>query len=107
MQHVGSSKRNAHRLLARQSYYSSASRVIRRLRLRAFRPTRSKIWRSQVRQVHVEWRDKPMRNLRTASSDIAATSAAEKIETLQAAVSRVIRGKPEAVRLSIVTRLAG
>jgi MoxR-like ATPase len=48
-----------------------------------------------------------MRNLRTASSDIAAVSAAEKIEALQAAVSRVIRGKAEAVRLSIVTLLAG
>ena len=48
-----------------------------------------------------------MRNLRTASSDIAAASSAEKIEALQAAVSRVIRGKPEAVRLSIVTLLAG
>src|SRR5438093_6208892 len=50
-----------------------------------------------------------MRHLRTADSrsDLLATSAAEKIETLQAAVSRVIRGKPEAVRLSIVTLLAG
>ncbi len=48
-----------------------------------------------------------MRNLRTASSDIAATSAAEKIEALENAISRVIRGKPEAVRLSIVTLLAG
>ncbi|PYS21307.1 MAG: ATPase [Acidobacteria bacterium] len=48
-----------------------------------------------------------MRNLRTASSDIAASSAAEKIEALQDSISRVIRGKPEAVRLSIVTLLAG
>jgi MoxR-like ATPase len=48
-----------------------------------------------------------MRNLRTASSDVAAKSAAEKIETLHAAISRVIRGKPEAVRQSIVTLLAG
>src|SRR5437588_10321403 len=67
----------------------------------------SKIWRGQVGQVHVEWRDKPMRNLRTASSDIAASSAAEKIEALQDSISRVIRRKPEAVRLSIVTLLAG
>jgi len=48
-----------------------------------------------------------MRNLRTANSDIAAKGAAERIEALHAAISRVIRGKPEAVRLSIVTLLAG
>src|SRR5215510_4836600 len=48
-----------------------------------------------------------MRNLRTASSDALATPAAEKIELLQTAVERVIRGKPEAVRLAIVTLLAG
>ena len=48
-----------------------------------------------------------MRNLRTANSDTAAKSAAERIEALHAAISRVIRGKPEAVRLSIVTLLAG
>jgi MoxR-like ATPase len=48
-----------------------------------------------------------MRNLRTANSDIAAKSSAERIEALHAAISRVIRGKPEAVRLSIVTLLAG
>src|SRR5438477_5873601 len=48
-----------------------------------------------------------MRNLRTADSDALALTAAEKIELLQAAIERVIRGKPDAVRLAIVTLLAG
>lgn len=48
-----------------------------------------------------------MRNLRTASTDAIAIAPAEKIELLQAAIERVIRGKPEAVRLAIVTLLAG
>src|SRR5262245_191749 len=48
-----------------------------------------------------------MRNLRTASSDALATTAAQKIELLQTVIERVIRGKPEAVRLAIVTLLAG
>ena len=48
-----------------------------------------------------------MRNLRTASTDAIAISPAEKVELLQAAIERVIRGKPEAVRLAIVTLLAG
>jgi MoxR-like ATPase len=48
-----------------------------------------------------------MRNLRTASTDAVAISPAEKVEILQAAIERVIRGKPEAVRLAIVTLLAG
>lgn len=48
-----------------------------------------------------------MRNLRSASSDAIAATAAERIELLQAAIERVIRGKPEAVRLAIVTLLAG
>lgn len=48
-----------------------------------------------------------MRNLRTASTDAVALSPAAKIEALQAAIERVIRGKPEAVRLAIVTLLAG
>lgn len=48
-----------------------------------------------------------MRNLRNASSDAIAATAAERIELLQAAIERVIRGKPEAVRLAIVTLLAG
>src|SRR5438046_10027880 len=48
-----------------------------------------------------------MRNLRTADANALAVTAAEKIELLQAAIERVIRGKPEAVRLAIVTLLAG
>src|SRR5438309_6008906 len=48
-----------------------------------------------------------MRNLRTADSDTLAVTAAEKIELLQAAIERVIRGKPDSVRLAIVTLLAG
>lgn len=48
-----------------------------------------------------------MRNLRTAGTDTLAATAAERIELLQAAIERVIRGKPEAVRLAIVTLLAG
>src|SRR6266481_2482091 len=48
-----------------------------------------------------------MRNLRTADSDALAVTAAEKIELLQTAIERVIRGKPEAVRLAIVTLLSG
>ncbi len=48
-----------------------------------------------------------MRNLRNASSDAIAATAGERIELLQSAVERVIRGKPEAVRLAIVTLLAG
>jgi len=48
-----------------------------------------------------------MRNLRTAITDAVAISPAEKVELLQAAIERVIRGKPEAVRLAIVTLLAG
>src|SRR5437016_8020653 len=48
-----------------------------------------------------------MRNLRTADSDTLAVTAAERIELLQAAIEQVIRGKPDAVRLAIVTLLAG
>src|SRR5437870_2751958 len=50
-----------------------------------------------------------MRELRTAGTRAEALSvnASEKIELLQSAVERVIRGKPEAVRLAIVTLLAG
>jgi MoxR-like ATPase len=50
-----------------------------------------------------------MRNLRTAGSrsDSVAASSAERIELLQAAIGRVIRGKPEVVRLALVTLLAG
>ena len=50
-----------------------------------------------------------MRNLRPASSgaDLAAIPATERIEALQSAIEQVIRGKTEAVRLAIVTLLAG
>ena len=50
-----------------------------------------------------------MRQLRTAGTqtDPFARTSAERIEVLQKAVERVIRGKPEAVRLAIVTLLAG
>lgn len=50
-----------------------------------------------------------MRNLRTAGtrSDTLPAATAEKIDLLQNAVERVIRGKPEAVRLAIVTLLGG
>ena len=46
-----------------------------------------------------------MRHLRTAES--LNISAAERIGLLQNEIERVIRGKPEAVRLAIVTLLAG
>ncbi len=50
-----------------------------------------------------------MRQLRTAStrSEMLASTAAGRIELLQSAIERVIRGKPEAIRLAIVTLLAG
>jgi MoxR-like ATPase len=50
-----------------------------------------------------------MRRLQTADSesDLIAATSAEKIELLQAAIETVIRGKPEAVRLAIVTLIAG
>jgi MoxR-like ATPase len=50
-----------------------------------------------------------MRHLRTAGSrsDTLAATAAERVDLLQKAIERVIRGKPEAVRLAIVTLLAG
>jgi MoxR-like ATPase len=50
-----------------------------------------------------------MRNLRTAGprpDSIGATSA-ERVELLQSTIERVIRGKPEVVRLALVTLLAG
>ena len=50
-----------------------------------------------------------MRNLRTAPprpDSIEATSA-ERVERLQSTIERVIRGKPEVVRLALVTLLAG
>src|SRR4026208_877198 len=49
-----------------------------------------------------------MRNLETISSEqVISTSAAEQIERLQGAVETVIKGKPEAIRLAIVTLIAG
>jgi MoxR-like ATPase len=50
-----------------------------------------------------------MRNLQTAGRDgaLGAAEAAERVALLQAAVECVIRGKADAVRLSIVTLLAG
>src|ERR671916_319898 len=49
-----------------------------------------------------------MRNLETFSNEqVASANAVEQIERLQRAVETVIRGKPEAVRLAIVTLLAG
>src|SRR5947199_7083857 len=50
-----------------------------------------------------------MRNLRTAGtrSDSVTANSAEGIELLQSAIERVIRGKPEVVRLALVTLLAG
>jgi MoxR-like ATPase len=51
-----------------------------------------------------------MRRLQTANREEAVTSvsaAVEKIEQLQAAIESVIKGKAEAVRLAIVTLIAG
>src|SRR6187431_2732080 len=49
-----------------------------------------------------------MRNLEPISSgQITSADAVEQIERLQRAIERVIRGKAEAVRLAIVTLLAG
>src|SRR5918911_5648251 len=49
-----------------------------------------------------------MRNLQAAEREgAAALGAAEKVADLQRAVEGVIKGKPEAVRLAIVTLLAG
>lgn len=49
-----------------------------------------------------------MRNLETISSEqITSANGAEQIERLQGAVETVIKGKPEAIRLAIVTLIAG
>ncbi|HKG45907.1 MAG TPA: AAA family ATPase, partial [Pyrinomonadaceae bacterium] len=49
-----------------------------------------------------------MRNLEPISSgQTASANAVEQIERLQAAVETVIKGKPEAIRLAIVTLIAG
>jgi MoxR-like ATPase len=49
-----------------------------------------------------------MRNLETISSkQLTSADALEQIERLQRAVETVIKGKPEAIRLAIVTLIAG
>ena len=49
-----------------------------------------------------------MRNLETISKEpLTSANAAEQIERLQRAVETVIKGKPEAIRLAIVTLIAG
>jgi MoxR-like ATPase len=50
-----------------------------------------------------------MRRLETADreAETIARSAVEKLDSLQSAIERVIKGKPEAVRLAIVTLIAG
>ncbi len=49
-----------------------------------------------------------MRNLETINGEqLAAARAVEQIERLQRAVETVIKGKPEAIRLAIVTLIAG
>ncbi len=49
-----------------------------------------------------------MRNLETINSgQITSANALEQIERLQQAVETVIKGKPEAIRLAIVTLIAG
>lgn len=48
-----------------------------------------------------------MRRFQTANRERVATVAGEKIDHLQAAIESVIKGKTEAVRLAIVTLIAG
>ena len=49
-----------------------------------------------------------MRKLETISSGpVTSANAAEQIERLQSAVETVIKGKPEAIRLAIITLIAG
>src|SRR5213082_2391800 len=50
-----------------------------------------------------------MRRLQTVdrSEERVAARTVEKVNDLQAAIERVIKGKPEAVRLAIVTLIAG
>src|SRR5215475_14553536 len=49
-----------------------------------------------------------MRNLETINGEqLAAARAVEQIERLQSAIETVIKGKPEAIRLAIVTLIAG
>ena len=50
-----------------------------------------------------------MQRLQTADGEAerTASSALKKVDGLQAAIEQVIKGKPEAVRLAIVTLIAG
>ncbi|PYS89246.1 MAG: ATPase [Acidobacteria bacterium] len=48
-----------------------------------------------------------MRRLQTAQGEEKATTAAERLAELRAAIESVIKGKPEAVRLALVALLAG
>jgi MoxR-like ATPase len=48
-----------------------------------------------------------MRQLETVSSRAVITEAVEKVDRLQRAIETVIKGKPESVRLAIVTLIAG
>ena len=49
-----------------------------------------------------------MRNLETVDTgEFTSASAVQQIERLQQAVETVIKGKPEAIRLAIVTLIAG
>src|SRR5437016_13144149 len=48
-----------------------------------------------------------MRQFRTTDVQLAAATALEQIHLLQNEIEQVIRGKPESVRLAIVTLLAG
>ncbi len=50
-----------------------------------------------------------MRNFQTANGEgvLSAAEAAERVADLQRAIERVIKGKPEAVRMALVTLLAG
>jgi MoxR-like ATPase len=48
-----------------------------------------------------------MRNLEPVTNEIATRKAVEQIERLQQAIETVIKGKAEAVRLAIVTLIAG
>src|SRR5437899_6666596 len=48
-----------------------------------------------------------MRQLETVRSRAGISEAVEKVDRLQRAIETVIRGKPEAVRLAIITLIAG
>src|ERR1044071_5660044 len=62
---------------------------------------------SQPPSEHVECRHF-MRNLEPINNgQVASANAVEQIERLQQAIETVIKGKPEAIRLAIVTLIAG